>query len=461
MILCHADHKIGGGFMSRLFGTDGIRGVANEDLTCDLALRAGQAAAQVLKEAGNHKPLFLIGKDTRISSDMFQAALTAGICSVGGDVQLLGVVPTPAVAYLTKKLGADAGIMISASHNSYEHNGIKLLNSEGYKLPDEIEDEIEARIKSGVVLKTYDEIGVANISDVALQQYIDYVVGSIQSDLKGLRVLVDCANGSAAVTAKNIFRRFKADAEILYDLPNGVNINYNCGSTHLNSLSKMVVAGGYDVGIAFDGDADRCLAINEKGEIIDGDQIMAVCGVHLKKAGKLPKNTIVATVMSNLGFHMYAKENGINVITADVGDRYVLEEMKKGDYMLGGEQSGHLIFLDKATTGDGQLTAMQYLEILAVSGLKASELGVGIKQYPQVLKNVKVRPDLKHRLAQDEAVNEATLEAKEILGSEGRILVRPSGTEPLVRVMVEGFDDGAVYKACDIIVAAIERVSDL
>lgn len=445
--------------MSRLFGTDGIRGVANEDLSYDLALRAGQAAALVLTETEQRKPLILIGKDTRISSDMFQAALTAGICSVGGDVLLLGVVPTPAVAYLTRKLGADAGIMISASHNSYEHNGIKIFNSEGYKLSDELEDEIEARMKNGITLKTFDKIGVADRSDVSLRQYIDHVVGSIESDLKGLRVLIDCANGSASVTARDIFKRFKADAEILYDLPNGTNINHNCGSTHLDSLAKLVVAGGYDVGIAFDGDADRCLAVNEKGEIVDGDQIMAICGVHMKKAGKLAKDTIVATVMSNLGFRMYAKENGINVIAADVGDRYVLEEMKKGGYMLGGEQSGHLIFLDKETTGDGQLTAMKYLEILAEAGLKASELGAGIKQYPQVLKNVKVRPDVKHTLAQDEAVKSATQDAQKILGSDGRILVRPSGTEPLVRVMVEGFDGEAVHKACDLIVAAIESVN--
>ena len=445
--------------MSRLFGTDGIRGVANEDLSCDLALRAGQAAAQVLTEAGQHKPLILIGKDTRISSDMFQAALTAGICSVGGDVLLLGIVPTPAVAYLTRKLGADAGIMISASHNSYEHNGIKIFNSEGYKLPDEIEDRIEALMKNGISLKTHERIGVANTSDIALQQYIDHVAGSIRSDLKGLRILIDCANGSAAVTAQSIFKRFKADAEILFDLPNGTNINHNCGSTHLDSLSKMVVAGGYDVGIAFDGDADRCLAVNEKGEFIDGDQIMAVCGVHMKKAGRLAQDTIVATVMSNLGLRMYAKENGINVITADVGDRYVLEEMKKGNYILGGEQSGHLIFLDKETTGDGQLTAMKYLEILAESGLKASELGAGIKQYPQILKNVKVQPSVKHKLAQDEAVMSAIHDAQNILGSNGRILVRPSGTEPLVRVMVEGFDDNSVHTACDLIVAAVESVN--
>ena len=444
--------------MGRLFGTDGIRGVANENLSVDLALRAGQAAAEVLTEASNHKPLILIGKDTRISSDMFEAALTAGICSVGGDVLLLGTVPTPAVAYLTKKLGADAGIMISASHNPYEHNGIKIFNSEGFKLSDELEDRIEERIKSGVKLKTHDGIGAVKRSDTAIQQYIDHVAGCIHSDLKGLRILVDCANGSASVTAKSIFERFKAETEILFDSPNGININSRCGSTHLESLAKMVVAGGYDVGIAFDGDADRCLVVNEKGETVDGDAIMAICGLHMKKAGKLAKDTIVATVMSNLGFHMFLEENGMKAITAPVGDRYVLEEMQKGGYVLGGEQSGHLIFLDEETTGDGQFTAMKYLEILAESGLKASELNAGIKQYPQVLKNVKVHPDVKHVLAENEAVKAAIGEAQDILGKNGRILVRPSGTEPLVRVMVEGFDDAQVNKACDLIVAAIENV---
>lgn len=445
--------------MARLFGTDGIRGVANENLSCELALHAGQAAAEILTETTNHRPMLLIGKDTRISSAMFEAALAAGICSVGGDVTLLGTVPTPAVAYLTKKLGADAGIMISASHNPYEHNGIKIFNSEGYKLSDELEDRIEARIKEGSVLRTYDKIGSVRHSKTALEMYIDHIAGAIKSDLKGLRILVDCANGSASVTAKAIFERFKAETEIIYDSPNGVNINLNCGSTHLENLSKLVVAGGYDVGIAFDGDADRCLVVNEKGETVDGDHIMAVCGIHMKKAGLLAGDTIVATVMSNLGFHIFARENGLKVITAPVGDRYVLEEMQKGGYVLGGEQSGHLIFLNDETTGDGQFTAMKYLEILAESGKKASELDAGIKQYPQVLKNVRVHPDAKHRLAEDESVKAATAEAWKLLGDNGRILVRPSGTEPLVRVMVEGFDEKTVHEACDLIVAAVESLN--
>jgi phosphoglucosamine mutase len=313
-------------------------------------------------------------------------------------------------------------------------------------------------MNKGATLKTFDKIGSVKRSNTAIEQYTDHVAGSIRSNLKGLKILVDCANGSASVTAKSIFERFRAETEILFDSPNGVNINLDCGSTHLKNLSKLVVAGGYDVGIAFDGDADRCLIVNEKGEIVDGDHIMAICGISMKKAGKLAGDTIVATVMSNLGFHMFAKENGLKVITAAVGDRYVLEEMQKGGYVLGGEQSGHLIFLDDETTGDGQFSAMKYLEILAESGKKASELDAGIKQYPQVLKNVRVHPDVKHKLAEAEEVKTATAEAEKLLSGNGRILVRPSGTEPLVRVMVEGVDDAAVHQACDKIIAAIESL---
>lgn len=444
--------------MPRLFGTDGIRGVANETLDCELALHAGQAAAEVLTEATHHRPFLLIGKDTRISSDMLESALAAGICSVGGDVLLLGTVPTPAVAYLTKKLGADAGIMISASHNPFEHNGIKIFNAEGYKLSDELEDRIETRIKEGVKLKTHEHIGRVQKDKKAVDLYIDHVANSCQHDLAGLKILVDCANGSASVTAREIFNRFAAKTDVLYAEPDGININHGCGSTHLKNLAEKVKAGGYDVGIAFDGDADRCLAINEKGEEVDGDHIMAVCGIHLKNQGKLQGNTIVATVMSNLGFHLFAKENGLTVLAASVGDRYVLEEMQKGNFVLGGEQSGHLIFLDEETTGDGQFTAMKYLEILAASGKKASELDAGIKQYPQVLKNVKVHPDVKHKLAADHSVQQAIDAGNEKLAGNGRILVRPSGTEPLVRVMVEGMEDSLVQDVCNSIITAIEHV---
>ncbi len=444
--------------MGRLFGTDGIRGVANEQLDCFLALKTGQAAAEVLTEATHHRPLLLIGKDTRISSDMLESALAAGICSVGGDVLLLGTVPTPAVAYLTRKLNADAGIMISASHNTFEHNGIKIFNSEGFKLSDELEDKIENHITTGPTLKTHEHIGRVGQDKTAINLYIDHVAGAIEAKLSGLRILVDCANGSASVTARDIFSRFEAETDIICADPDGININNGCGSTHLDILAERVVSGGYDVGIAFDGDADRCLAVNEKGEPIDGDHIMAICGAYLKSKGQLSHDTIVATVMSNLGFHMYAKENGVKVISAAVGDRYVLEEMQKGGYVLGGEQSGHLIFLNDETTGDGQFTAMKYLEILSISGKKASELDSGIKQYPQILRNVRVHPDVKEKLATDPSVLSVIATADQKLNGAGRILVRPSGTEPLVRVMVEGTDDSLVHEVCDLIIQAIENV---
>lgn len=444
--------------MGKYFGTDGIRGIANDLLDCNLALRAGQAAAQVLTEENHHKPLLLIGKDTRISSDMLESALAAGICSVGGDVLLLGTVPTPAVAYLTRVLKADAGIMISASHNSYEHNGIKIFNSEGFKLSDELEDEIERRMDNGVTPKTHADIGRISKDKSALSLYIDHVSSAVGSRLQGLKILVDCANGSASVTAKGIFDLFEAHTDIIYNTPDGLNINAGCGSTHMDKLARRVVEGGYDVGIAFDGDADRCLAVDENGNMIDGDRIMAVCAADLKSKDMLKGDTIVATVMSNLGFHMFAKENGLQVIAAPVGDRYVLEEMLKGGYVLGGEQSGHLIFLDGGTTGDGQYTAVKYLEILSNSGKKASELGQ-IKQYPQVLKNVEVHPAAKQILTDDAAVQKAISTGNSLLGDTGRILVRPSGTESLVRVMVEGMDNTLVNKICDDIIAAIEHVS--
>lgn len=443
--------------MPRLFGTDGVRGEAGAELTALLAMQIGQAAAEVLTEASHHRPLFIIGKDTRISCDMLESALAAGICSVGGDVLLLGVVPTPGTAFLVGELKADAGIMISASHNPYGDNGIKIFNSDGCKLHDELEDLIEQRIKSGVTLKTGSDIGRVRRDGATIDRYITHLHSCISSDLSGLKVLVDCANGAASATAHKLFAPFKAEIEIMADNPSGVNINQECGSTHLDRLSKMVIAGGYDIGIAFDGDADRCLAVNEQGGVIDGDHIMAVVANAMNRAGALAKSTLVATVMSNLGFHKYCKANGLNVITAPVGDRYVLEEMKAGGYVLGGEQSGHVIFLDNATTGDGQLTALKFLEILAASGCKASELDSEIKQYPQILINVRVTPELRAAASDAPSVTAAIAEAYEMLG-EGRILVRPSGTEPLVRVMVEGLDAERTQAACRHVVCAVEAL---
>ncbi len=431
--------------MGKLFGTDGIRGVVNEGLDATLAYQVGLAAAKVLGEAnGKSRPLFTIGKDTRISSDLLESALIAGLCSAGADVMRLGVIPTPAVAYITVEAKADAGIVISASHNPFEHNGIKIFNGQGFKLSDELENQIEAVIFDGcnVALKTHGDLG--RVYDSELKQseaYINHLASTVEDDLHGLRILVDCANGASSATADRLFDLFSAEVDIINEDPDGVNINNGCGSTHLDLLARKVAEGGYDVGIAFDGDADRCLAVDENGETIDGDQIMAICGTEMKREGKLSGDAIVATVMSNIGFHLFAKENGIQVPCTDVGDRNVLEKMLECGYKLGGEQSGHTIFLDYATTGDGQLTALQFLQVLSRSGKKASELASICKKYPQVLINVPVASkEDKVRIMADDGLKAETARQEAELNGEGRILIRPSGTEALIRVMVEGKD---------------------
>ena len=429
--------------MGKLFGTDGIRGVVNNGLDATLAYQVGLAAAKVLGESqGKERPLFTIGKDTRISSDLLESALIAGLCSAGADVLRLGVIPTPAVAYLTVDTGADAGIVISASHNPFEHNGIKIFNGQGFKLSDALEEEIEQVIFDGcqVELKTHGALGrVISAEEKESEAYIAHLASTIDSDLKGLKVLVDCANGAASATARRLFDRLGAQVDVINDSPDGVNINNGCGSTHLDALAQGVVKGGYDVGIAYDGDADRCLAVDETGETIDGDQIMAICGTEMKKEGKLSGDAIVATVMSNLGFRLFAKEAGIEVPCTDVGDRNVLEKMLECGYKLGGEQSGHTIFLDYATTGDGQLTSLQFLQVLARSGKKASELASCCQRYPQVLINVPVASkEDKVRIMADPGLKEETARREAEMNGEGRILIRPSGTEALIRVMVEG-----------------------
>ena len=428
--------------MGKLFGTDGIRGVVGENLTVDLAFRTGKAIAAVLKEEKGSKPLVTIGKDTRISSDMLESALIAGICAVGGDVMPLGVLPTPAVAYLTVSKGADAGIVISASHNPYEHNGIKVFNQFGYKLPDATEAKIEEKILSfaDIPAATRDEIGVLHHGlRQAKEEYINHLAGTIESDLAGLRVLVDCSNGAASTTAPELFGRFKCYADFIHREPDGININDHCGSTHLESLAEQVVSGKYDIGVAFDGDADRCLMVDEKGHFIDGDKIMAVCGTDMKRRGKLNGNTIVATVMSNLGLHEFCRNSGIGLVCTSVGDRNVLEKMVECGYRIGGEQSGHMIFTEFATTGDGQLSALQFLQILAGAGIPASELVAPCPQYPQVLLNVPVSAErgVKESIMASEALKTAIAREEELLHGEGRVLVRPSGTEALIRVMVE------------------------
>ena len=431
--------------MGKLFGTDGIRGVVNAGLDADLAYRVGLAAATVLakgKKPGE-KPLVTIGKDTRISGDLLKGSLISGLCTAGADVLDLGTLPTPGVAWVTVDEGADAGIVISASHNPFEHNGIKIFNGKGFKLSDELEEKIEDIVLFGhnnVPMKTHGEIGkVSYVAPKASEDYIDHLEATIDSTLGGLRILVDCANGAASATAARLFDRFsKLRTDVINADPDGVNINDKCGSTHIDGLAAMVKAGGYDLGLAFDGDADRCLAVDEQGSLIDGDQIMAACGLDLKAKGKLPGDTVVATVMSNLGLHLYTKEQGMHLECTDVGDRNVLERMLEKGYALGGEQSGHMIFLEHATTGDGQLTALQMLALLKESGKKASELFGACPRYPQVLINIPVADnDVKKAVMASPLLAQAIQREEAGLNGEGRVLVRPSGTEALMRVMVE------------------------
>ncbi len=431
--------------MGKLFGTDGIRGVVNAGLDADLAYKVGLAAAIVLSQGKKpgEKPLVTIGKDTRISGDLLKGSLIAGLCTAGADVLDLGTLPTPGVAWVTVDEGADAGIVISASHNPFEHNGIKIFNGQGFKLSDELEEKIEDIVLFGhnnVPMKTGGDIGkVSYVAPKASEDYIDHLESTIDSTLGGLRILVDCANGAASATAARLFDRFsKLRTDVINADPDGININEKCGSTHIDALSAMVKAGGYDIGIAFDGDADRCLAVDENGVLIDGDQIMAACGLDMMGKGALSGNTIVATVMSNLGLHVYTKEHGMNLECTSVGDRNVLERMLEKGYKLGGEQSGHMIFLDYATTGDGQLTALQMLALLKESGKKASELFGACPRYPQVLINIPVADnDVKKAVMASPLLAQAVEREEAALAGEGRVLVRPSGTEALMRVMVE------------------------
>lgn len=427
--------------MARLFGTDGVRGVANESLTCELAVKIGQAAAAVLGGNQKKRPLVAVGMDTRISSDMLAGALSAGLCSSGADVLSLGVIPTPAVAYLVRKYHADAGVVISASHNSAEFNGIKIFSANGYKLPDELEEKIEDMILGDE--KMHGEIIGADVGRIipaenAHKDYVDYLRQTVSHTLDGLKIAIDCANGAASTTAPMLFEQLGAQCHILNADPNGVNINDNCGSTHMESLRKYVLNNSMDVGIAFDGDADRCLCIDENGNEVDGDFIMAICASDMKKHGKLKKDTVIGTVMTNLGFIKFCQANGINFIPTKVGDRYVLEEMLLEDYKLGGEQSGHVIFGNCATTGDGELTALKVLSVMYRESEKLSELAGVMKKYPQVMVNVKVSPEGKINFYTDSKVKRAIEKAKESLGDTGRVVVRVSGTEPLIRVMAEG-----------------------
>ena len=441
--------------MGKLFGTDGVRGVAGKDLTCELALQIGRATAAELTSLDGHRPRILIGKDTRVSGDMLECTLAAGLCSVGADVDLLGVIPTPGVAYLVRKYGADAGIVISASHNPMEFNGIKIFKGDGYKLPDEVENRIEAHIfKNCEDIKICDgaEIGRVHRLDTAVDDYVDALEQHIDADLSGLNVLFDCANGASAKVAQKLFPRLGCQCSFTGTLDDGVSVNDGCGSTHLDRLEKKVVEGGFDCGIAFDGDADRCLACDEKGAEIDGDKIIALVAKDMKDRGRLDGNTAVVTVMSNLGFMKYMQSIGIDTARTAVGDRYVLEEMRARGYAIGGEQSGHIIFSKYASTGDGILTSLKMMEVMLAKKKPMSELAAPLKIYPQVLKNVKVTDK---KAAQDDADVQAAVKAVgEALGDTGRILVRESGTEPLVRVMVEAPE----HETCEKYVAQVVDV---
>ena len=449
--------------MGKLFGTDGIRGVANETLDAKLAYRVGQAAAISLADDSGTKPTVVIGKDTRISSDMLEGALVAGLTACGCNAILLGVIPTPAVAYLTVYLHADAGVVISASHNPYEHNGIKMFSSEGFKLSDALEARIEELIlrEGELPVKTHGQIGQVMSGSFAAEYYLDHLASTVEN-LEPLRVLIDCANGAASTTARYLFGRFPLQAEYLNDKPNGVNINEGCGSTHLEALCAAVKDGGYDLGIAFDGDADRCLTVDEQGNPIDGDRMMAICAESLEQKGRLQGDGFVATVMSNIGLHRFCKERGLRLLCANVGDRNVLELMQKEGMRLGGEQSGHIIFLEHMTTGDGQLAALQFLSILGESGKTASELAGQITHYPQILQNVKVGSnEEKTAILNSRELAQATAREEVRLTGRGRILLRASGTEPLIRVMAEADTQDLAESVVKTLVEAVENVQKI
>lgn len=441
--------------MGKLFGTDGIRGVANREITAEMAYRMGLAATAYFGQHTDAQPLILIGRDTRISGQMLESALAAGICAAGGKAILLGVIPTPAVAYLARKLGAQAGVVISASHNVFSDNGIKFFGGDGYKLPDAIEAELEEMLLEGLdkIEKPIGErVGTIEHRTDLREDYIQYALSTVQGKLDGMKIVVDCANGSSYQVTPDVLTRLGAEVIVLNHAPNGININDNCGSVHLESLQAAVKEHGADMGIAHDGDADRCLTVDENGEVVDGDHMMAICALKLQQEGKLVDDTLVATVMSNIGLHQAMKKAGIRIEVTPVGDRYVLENMRANGYVLGGEQSGHIIFSEVATTGDGLVTALQIVQAVAHSGKKLSKLSACMVTFPQLLVNVRVKT--KAGWETNEAIAQAIREGEEALGDTGRILVRPSGTEPLIRVMAEG----PTAEALDTIVGKIADV---
>lgn len=448
--------------MARLFGTDGVRGVANKELSAKLAFNLGYAGALVLTEELSHKPKILVGKDTRISGDMLECALAAGICATGAQAVLLDVIPTPAVAHLVRKYNADAGVVISASHNSFEYNGIKFFNSQGYKLSDETEDKIENLIKNGMqedTLPTHENVGRCIRKPDSAEDYIEYAKTATDNDLKSLSIILDCANGANSYIAPKALKELGAAVEVLHNDPDGVNINKDCGSTHISDLANYIASkpGSYDIGIAFDGDADRMLAVDENGKTLTGDEIMLIVANHLKQQNLLKKDTIVATVMSNLGFFNAAEKLGINVVKTAVGDRYVLEEMLKSGYCLGGEESGHIIYLNRNSTGDGLVSALLLLGVMKDTGKKLSQLRSIVTILPQVLVNAHVANEKKPELKKNKVILNAISELEEEFKDNGRVLIRPSGTEPLVRVMLEGCDKEYLQKRAQQLAFLIEK----
>ena len=451
--------------MRKYFGTDGIRRIANTELSPELVYKVAKAGAYVLSKHSDHTPTILIGRDTRISGTLIESAMVAGFLSYGANVKLLGVIPTPAVAYLTRKLNADASVVISASHNTYEFNGLKYFSNKGMKISDELEEEIEEVMESGKLEELTAENEKIGVSEYCLDLIDEYVYffrknfdDEIEKNLNNNFIVgIDTANGATSVVAEKVFKTLGIKYKIINNNPDGININDNCGSTHLEGLKKFVVENKLSLGIAYDGDGDRCLAIDEKGNEIDGDKLLAIISRSLKKKGKLNKDTIVATVMSNLGLNKYAKENGLQLLQTKVGDRYVLEKMLKEGYNLGGEQSGHVILLDYNPTGDGILTSLMLIKTILEEKKKASELGDLIKLYPQVLINAKVNSEKKYDYEQNKDIKEAIKKLEKEFAGNGRVLIRPSGTEPLVRVMIEGEDQEYITKKAKDIAKLIEE----
>lgn len=446
--------------MGRIFGTDGVRGIANSELTAQLAFKLGQAGAKVLTKNCSGAPKILVGKDTRASGDMLEASLNAGFCTMGAQVYCVGVLPTPAVAYLIRKYNMDAGVVISASHNPMEYNGIKFFSSEGYKLSDELEAEIEEYVLDGKdlgELPVGKDVGRVHTKRSGMQDYVDYIRSTVDGDFSNLKIALDCANGASFECAKLLFDSLGAKAEYICNTPDGCNINDGCGSTHTQKLSEYVKNGGFDLGLAFDGDADRLLAVDENGVLVDGDKIMAICALELRKQGKLKRDTVVATVMSNLGFFNALKANGIKYEQTTVGDRYVLENMLANGYCIGGEQSGHIIFLDYNTTGDGLMTAVRLTCALRDSGKKMSDLASVVEILPQVLVNARIKNENKNTYMENKEIADAIRNIEEKFAGNGRVLIRPSGTEPLVRVMLEGKDKSEIKEEATALAKMIEE----